>query len=108
MKNYIEFLDSKPSLEELKVYCRKYKIRGFSTVNKAGVRELIKKAGQMKDADLAKSMKKDAENEAFFDDASSKLKMKMPVKKEYPKATDKEYKEFLKNAEITEKKTRKK
>ena len=94
----MEFLDSKPSLEELKIYCRKYKIRGFSTVNKAGVRELIKKAGELKDA----------ENEAFFDDASSKLKMKMPVKKVYPVATDKEYKEFLKNAEITEKKTRKK
>jgi len=107
MENYKEFLDTKPSLEELKIYCRKNKIRGFSTVNKAGVRELIKKDGEMRGAEADKSKKKDKENEAFFEDASVKLKMKLPVKKEYPKATDKEYKEFLKNADAKLRKNKK-
>ena len=108
VKDYKDFLNEKHTLAELKEYCRQYKIKGFSNLKKADIIKLIEKAGKLMDMNTEESMKKDKENDAFFDDASAILKIKMPVKKVYPKATKKDMEQFLKDAEITEKKTRKK
>jgi hypothetical protein len=52
MNPHAEFLQEKHSLAELKAFAKEHKIRGFSGLNKATIKELIYKHGE---AGLAES-----------------------------------------------------
>jgi len=106
LKQYREFLAEKPPLEELKNFCRKYKIRGFSVLKKKEIRDLIEKTGKKMDMEASKNTKHDTEMNAFFDDAGAKMGYKPPIK-ENIKQNKKDMEDFLMMAKATEKRTRK-
>ena len=104
---HTEYLEAKHSLADLKQFCRENKIRGFSGLNKADLKNLIYKHGEAMTEANEKTEKHDADMDAFFTDAEAKVGLSKSKKADV-KQDKKEIKDFLDKADAMEKKTRKK